>query len=106
MAVYDPLIVQMFQPSGDSQDLGSRMKIKEIAVERETANQLQPIGRGVLVEIFLEAEMTGCVEEKSERVIWGGIDTNEPDHVRVRELGTYPDLSEVSLKQSVSRAVC
>ena len=71
----------------------------------KTANQLQPIGCGVLVEIFLEAEMAGCVQEKGERVAGGGIDTNEPDDVRVGELGTYPDLSEVSLEQNVNHLV-
>jgi len=49
--------------------------------------------------------MAGCVEEEGERVVRGGINANKPDHVRVGELGAYPDLSEVSLKQNVNRAV-
>jgi len=62
------------------------------------ANQLQSVGRGVLVKIFLEAEMASCVEKKGERVVWRGINANKRDNVLVREIGTYPDLSEVSLK--------
>lgn len=35
MAVDDPLIMHVLQPAGDSQNLTSKMKIKEITAERE-----------------------------------------------------------------------
>jgi hypothetical protein len=50
----DPPIVHMLQPVGNSHDLASRMKIDEIAVERGTTYQLQPIDFGVLVKAFFE----------------------------------------------------
>jgi len=82
------------------------MKIRTITVKRETADQLQPIGSRVLLEVFPEAEIAGGVEEKSERVAWGGINPDKPDNVRVRELGTHPHLTEVPLELNVSHAMC
>jgi len=42
MAVDDPLIVHVLQPAGDSKDLASRIKIKEIVVERENNEPASP----------------------------------------------------------------
>ena len=49
--------------------------------------------------------MAGGVEDESEGVVWGCINTHERDNVRVRELGEYPHLSEISLGKNVNRAV-
>ena len=105
MAVDDPLIVHVLQSTGDSQDLALRMKIREMRSSVKKANQLQPIGRGVLMKIFLEAEMAGSVEEKGERVDRGWINANKPDNIWVRELSAYPDLSEVPLKWNVNHVL-
>lgn len=65
--------------------------------KHETTDQLQAIGFGVLAKVFLEADMTGGVEEKRERVVCGGIDPEKTDNVWVGELVMYLYLSKVPL---------
>ena len=65
-------------------------------------NQLQPVGFGVLVNVFSEVEIATGVENERERVVWSRIYSEESDGVGVRELREHPCLAQEPLRQNVN----